>query len=56
MTAVVKQKFFEMWRVLGKEKGTQTLQDDFLDAVSQVSSAKKTYFLYWRRNFETIHL
>ena len=56
MTAVAKEKYFEIWRVLGKEKDTWKLQADFLDAISQVSSTKKTYFLYWRRNFGTIHL
>ena len=44
MTAVAKEKYFEMWRGLGKEKGTQKLQADFLDAISQVSSTKKTFF------------
>ena len=44
MATVAKEKYFEMWRVLGKEKGTQKLQADFLDAISQVSSTKKTYF------------
>ena len=56
MTAVAKEKYFEMWRVLGKEKGTQKLQADFLDTISQVSSTKMTYFLYWRWNFGTIYL
>lgn len=45
MTAVAKEKYFEMWRVLGKEKGTQKLQADFLDAISQGSSTKKTFFI-----------